>query len=522
MSNQWKALSLEHFIIAALIMTTILHALAATSRMHCGYILATLQAVLYGAFVWCNTRSTSSTAPGTLTPDQAALLSHIPDDVRGAIKDLGLEPDIVRHACCPDCFATYPPDPSCPDDPFPHNCTFQETDKPVCGRQLVFNQRHVEKGKKKARVTYEPILSFPFRPVQSYIRDMANRPGLVSMLKSAWTARFGSRWTNIFHTPGVRNFLGPDGKTPFSVQPENGVHLVFSLFIDWFSPYGNKQAGKSHSIGVIYLICQNLPDHLRYRPENICLFAIIPGPKEPELHQMNHLLRPLVDELLVLWRHGIMFTTTSTPVFVRAAVIPLVCDLPALRKAAGFMGHMAKHFCSFCKLSKKQINNLDRDSWERLSWEQHLHFAAQWRDAPTEKARDDLLKAHGLRWSELLRLDYWDPTQFAVVDAMHNLFLGELRHHCREVWGIDVKDKSSESTKVLPHSPEEQRAQLLRGFKALRNTTKNGLDKLRKGYVVAIAEVNGILPKGGVVTKAAYRDALLAWVRLALSVLEHC
>ncbi|RPD53229.1 hypothetical protein L226DRAFT_548599 [Lentinus tigrinus ALCF2SS1-7] len=191
------------------------------------------------------------------------------------------------------------------------------------------------------------------------------------------------------------------------------------------------------------MVCMNLPDNIRYKPENICLVAIIPGPKEPQVHQLNHLLRPLVDELLVLWNRGVLYTIEEASIaaqsyLVRAAVIPLVCDIPALRKAAGFAGHMASNFCSFCKLRKKSINDLDRLKWGRLTWEEHLLYAAQWRDAPTESERTKIFDAHGIRWSELLRLVYWDPTQFAVVDAMHNLFLGEFRHHCREVWGIDI------------------------------------------------------------------------------------
>ncbi|TFK80420.1 hypothetical protein K466DRAFT_452191, partial [Polyporus arcularius HHB13444] len=61
---------------------------------------------------------------------------------------------------------------------------------------------------------------------------------------------------------------------------------------------------------------------------------------------------------------------------------------------------------------------------------EHRRLAAQWRDAATEAERRDLFKEHGVRWSELLRLPYWDPIRFPVVDPMHNLLLGNLRHHC--------------------------------------------------------------------------------------------
>ncbi|PIL31020.1 hypothetical protein GSI_05714 [Ganoderma sinense ZZ0214-1] len=499
---------MQPFILAGLIMASILHSLAAASRLCSDYILATLQVVIFGAFVWSNTQ----TGQAVLTPGQEELLTKVPDDMRTVFKDLELEPDLVRYACCPKCASLYSPDPQKPDDPYPHTCTFQETDQPVCGTTLVYKQDHAPTRKNEpGKVTYEPVLVYPYRKVETWLMDLVSRRGLVERMRAAWSSVPG-RWRDIFHAPAVRTFLGPDRKTLFSAQPDNTVHIVFSLFIDWFNPFGNKKAGKSHSVGAIYLICENLPDHLRYRPEYMCLLSIIPGPKEPTLHWINHLLRPLVDELLVLWHRGILFENVSpdhVAVLVRAAVIPLVCDLPALRKAAGFAGHMAAHFCSFCQLLKDRINDLDRSHWPTRSWSEHLRLATKWKEAPTDAVRATEFKEHGIRWSELLRLEYWDPTQFAVVDAMHNLLLGDLRHHCRDVWGLDVKDKASDSSKAQPHTPEQQRAQLLLVEKAITNQSKNTWGKIRKGYVVAVAEFNGISPKDASLSKAAYVNALL-------------
>ncbi|RDX40504.1 hypothetical protein OH76DRAFT_1307036, partial [Lentinus brumalis] len=88
---------MEPYVVAALVMTTVLHSVAAVSRMYGQYILATLEAVLFGAFVWCNTQGGGRPE---LTPAQARVLETLPADVRTAMSWLGLEPDIVRHACC--------------------------------------------------------------------------------------------------------------------------------------------------------------------------------------------------------------------------------------------------------------------------------------------------------------------------------------------------------------------------------------------------------------------------------------
>ncbi|MBW0563110.1 hypothetical protein O181_102825 [Austropuccinia psidii MF-1] len=40
---------------------------------------------------------------------------------------------------------------------------------------------------------------------------------------------------------------------------ENSLLLLFSLFVDWFNPLGNKITGKQSSLGILALTCLNLP-----------------------------------------------------------------------------------------------------------------------------------------------------------------------------------------------------------------------------------------------------------------------
>lgn len=60
-----------------------------------------------------------------------------------------------------------------------------------------------------------------------------------------------------------RSFKGPDGQ-PWLDAPPGKARLIFSLFVDWFNPFGNKTTGKSASVGAIYMVCMNLPIHLWY------------------------------------------------------------------------------------------------------------------------------------------------------------------------------------------------------------------------------------------------------------------
>ncbi|PIL33265.1 hypothetical protein GSI_04715 [Ganoderma sinense ZZ0214-1] len=490
--------SMEPCLVAALIMVVILHAMAGVARPYLSFVLATIRAVILGA-ICLGQRSRG------LTPSQLALLQKIPDDVRTAASMLNLDTSFISFACCPKCTCIYSPNPDSPDDPYPRTCTHQETDEPVCGEPLVKEKilRPLKKGG-QPRSVFRAIRTYPYRSIHSWIADMFSRHAIEQMCTACWEKpEDADSWTDIMDSPGIRTFPGPDGIL-FSTPPSHRVHLVFCLFIDWFNPHGNKQAGRHHSVGAIYLALLNLPVHLRYRPENIFLAGIIPGPSEPSLHQINHLLRPLVDELLDLWHQGIHIKKTFlSPEFgcrIRAALIPLVCDLPASRKAAGFASHSATQFCSFCLLRKKDICNVDRGTWPgSRTWQEHVELARAWRDAPTNKVREEKFDAHGLRWSELLRLPYWDPTRFTLLDSMHNLFLGELHHHCITLWGMKTADGRSgpgiaprNSSKV--HSPAEQQACLNKIAAALRAPTisAKSVSAARKDYLATIVAFNSI------------------------------
>ncbi|TDL15158.1 hypothetical protein BD410DRAFT_696555, partial [Rickenella mellea] len=161
---------------------------------------------------------------------------------------------------------------------------------------------------------------------------------------------------------------------------------------------------------------------------------------KPSLHQINHVLVPIIDDLLEFWDPG--FQLSETPMhpagrLIKGALIFLVCDLPALRQMGGFASYGATPFCSFCTLTIDNIDDLQHKEWELRTCVAHRSAAAQWRDAQSEDERMAIFEQNGVRWSELLRLPYWDPTLSQVVDTMHNLFLGDFMRHCRVVWGMD-------------------------------------------------------------------------------------
>ena len=506
-------------LLAILFLVSVLHTLSSISDSVITLILATFKVVIYGTFVACSATGANPSHSRILQD----MLDGVPLDVRTVLSRIAIEPEYELYACCPKCFTLYPPDDSRPNDRYPHVCTRRiASAEPECGASLVSAGASIGH--------FNPCRTFALQSLRGWLAQLLSRPEIERAFERSWSsARTASQgvWSDILESPVLQKFLGPDDSTLYSIENHGELHLAFSLNIDWFNPFGNKAAGRSYSIGAIYLACLNLPPHMRYKPENIFLAGVIPGPREPTVDQVNYLLEPLISELLVFWRTGVHFSRTALRPFgrkVRAAIIPVVCDLPAARKVSGFIGHSAdKNFCSFCLLSRSGISQIyDRVKWGFRSYYSHLEEAQKMRDATTLKTRRELFAKSGIRWSELLRLPYWDPTQYTVIDAMHNLYLGELKHHCSQVLGIDAcdPDKQSGTSKVPLHDRAEQSRNLEGAARAVMSGNINTVLGYRKGYILAIAQLNEVPLPGASFVKKDIASALIDWVRPACNLFE--
>src|ERR1700678_2018376 len=110
------------------------------------------------------------------------------------------------------------------------------------------------------------------------------------------------------------------------------------------------------------------------------------------------------------------------------------------------------HFCAICCCTRKEhgYGNIDCDMWRRRTNAKCRAYAESFRAAESEEEREAVFNASGLRWSELLRLPYFDPARFVVVDAMHNLFLGLIQEHFQGILGIRLaKDSDVDASPVL-------------------------------------------------------------------------
>jgi hypothetical protein len=351
----------------------------------------------------------------------------IPRSIEGIETPLCLEPATTSWVCCPTCFCLYDP------EDFPEKCVHRTAkDSHTCDDYLGHTRRL------KGKVAYKPRREFCYQSFHHWIGRLLCRPDLEKFLdRDVYdTGASPGMMHDIWDGSVLRNLCGPDGK-PFVPRGLRVVgRYIFAICMDGFNPFFNKTAGKKYSAGAIYLVCLNLPPELRYCVENVFLACVFPGPKEPSLEQINHVLAPLVDDLLELWDPGVYYTKTAqyaTGRLIRAALGPAVCDTVAMHSLVG-IGRQ----CFFCDIALKDIDNIILEDWPTApTCEKHKEIALLWKEGTVEQ-RKRLYKKHRIRYSELLRLPYWDPVVMATLDSMHAGDLGDLERQFRVLWGMDI------------------------------------------------------------------------------------
>jgi hypothetical protein len=117
----------------------------------------------------------------------------------------------------------------------------------------------------------------------------------------------------------------------------------------------------------------------------------------------------------------------------------------AARQAGGFASPTATNFCTCCNLKVQDIENLDRSTWPNRDVVQQIQIAKCWRDAESLEEQERVFRDHGIRWSPLLDLPYWDPVLFTAIEPMHLFDTGLFQNHCRQVWKIGVSAPSGDA-----------------------------------------------------------------------------
>ncbi|KAJ4468448.1 hypothetical protein C8J55DRAFT_437849, partial [Lentinula edodes] len=207
-------------------------------------------------------------------------------------------------------------------------------------------------------------------------------------------------------------------------------------------------------------------------------------PGKPKQHHVNHTLRILVKQLLAFWE-GVYFTRTARhqigrKVFV--VLLPIVCDTEAAIQISGFAAHNHTYFCRRCLLPISDIHNLDPETWIMRDPVKHRELAFEWKVASRAR-REAIYKAHGIRFTELMELPYWDPILFTVIDDMHFGYLGLFKTHLREIWGIDHEKLSGDG--LHPDLSNKKRRQEHRDSFLKQTSPRNVIGKDLLGEIWA-------------------------------------
>lgn len=254
---------LPQSLVLGLVAALVLHIITGLSREGTNFLLAALSAIVATTYSTCTQVFGIKNAEDKRIPSAR----DWPFDIRTAIAHFHLEPDLIHYACCPQCFALYAPDGA---QGYPRKCTnrkFEEGEE--CGTPVMATTETPGAGNLASR----PIRTFAYQPFTSWLARLLARPGLVELLRVNATGAQRSHpelISDIFQGDAAKKLVGSDGK-PFLENSPGELRLIFNMNVDWFNPYGSRKSGRQYSVGGIYLICMNLPIHLRYQVRHIVI-----------------------------------------------------------------------------------------------------------------------------------------------------------------------------------------------------------------------------------------------------------
>jgi hypothetical protein len=364
-----------------------------------------------------------------LTDADQMRFKDFPSSLYTASKMLQIGNQSKTYAVCPSCNTLYNIADVVTEEGF--KCTHVEfpmkSKGKSCGTELTVQVPQNNGNKRR------PKLLFPLPNLRIQINSLYQRPEFRQQLRK-WTNRDVNNeiLADIYDGKIWKNFPDTSGD-PFFTPEAADSHLGIMINLDWFQPFESSV----YSCGAIYGVICNLPREIRFKKENMLTLGLLPGPNEVKLHKINHFLAPIVDELLEFW-NGIEIPAAGKN--VRVALICCSNDIPAARKLCGHVSALVG--CHRCyKVASSSGNKLnfggfdDMDDWfvER-DLEEHRRNAEDWRLCKSEEERKRHVSSTHVRWTELLRLPYFNPIRHLIVDPMHCLFLGVAHWIIKKLW----------------------------------------------------------------------------------------
>ena len=443
-------------VYASLVLALVLRSLFNLSRRRTNVVLASLRDILRLANV---------------PPEQ---LAYIPHESRTVMQRFRLDPVTTTYVMCSECYALYPLTVA------EKSCTHKPTEESEpCGAPILHSVRRTQsryldngsasetddgEGRGDDGNCYVPIKTYTHQSFKHWLAGMLCRPGMEDVIDD-YDRLFSEKEDieDIWDTKFMRDFpdstqTTDEGRPFFTPDMKQDGRYAFSLSADSFNPLGNITAKHTVSTTGINMVLLNLPPHSRHKTENFYHAGVVPGPGKPSNEQMNHFTQLIVDEFVPLYDHGVRYSKTAKYPNGRACkciIAILVTDALAARQVAGFRSVTSYYPCSFCLVTIHDLETVTLP-WRERNPTQHREHAARWKSALTLADRKKIKELHQIRWSPLLELPYWKPSLTTVIDSMHNLYLGDVKDHIRNIWGIDPEHDGGDGElrpRTLHHRP---------------------------------------------------------------------
>ena len=255
-----------------------------------------LKWILLYLFLWGTTYNVSANALQNLisflgyvlhhisqySPFLAVLATIFPISLYLARKYFDLEKDnFVKYVVCPSCHSIYLYD----------DCLVKETTREMVKKcSYVEFPRHPNKSFRRkcghdllkrvtlrnGKIKYYPFKVYCYKSVTESIVTLLKQQRMQDLCEH-WRARVVPQniLADVYDGHIWKSFKDKDNDWFFRKQHTIGIILN----CDWFPPFDKTP----YSVGVLYAVILNLPRSVRFKPENMIIIGIIPGPDEPPL-----------------------------------------------------------------------------------------------------------------------------------------------------------------------------------------------------------------------------------------------
>ena len=293
-----------------------------------------------------------------------------------------------------------------------------------CNTELSF-QKKLSFGRTKM----VPYKTYPFLPPSEWIRTFYKEEQFLRLIRDR-PEPSKTEYRDIWDGKILQQFLmDPDDMTKLLLKDK--MNLALLLYLDFFNPFQRAV----YSCGAIYMSVLNIPKGKRFKARWSMLIGLIPDPSEPEGH-INTYLSPIIDDLIALYS-GIQINSLGPrKIFSRSILLPILADLPSSRKMSQYKSHKADLPCDKCCFravrekgkigasGKMSFYSDSNKSFPPRTDKEVRKAMNTYRKATNKTTAQTLSQKSGVKYSELVRLPYFDMVQNFLIDPMHNILMG--------------------------------------------------------------------------------------------------